>query len=356
MPPKHLILSFLLGIGGSASAQQSIEYETNGWRLNDVVNKSVVEYFPAGDSGEDILWDFRELLPRGERYPVAFCCDSDSVCLSIDPTTMYKYEQSGDTLKLIGFETPLKLVTYDTPFPLLAYPFRDGDYLDAQYHGAGDYCKTLLMDNQGTFSVDADATGCIILADGDTVRNVLRVHSTQTTSVCLYAPNDTLVPPADEEGNLKQEIEERYQWYARGYRYPLYETVTLTCYDDLTPVSCVQSAYRYLPDEQILLNDSINEEIQRQDSLALAEEIDIFPHAVSLEGSTLHLQYDLLAEAHINALICNSMGMVFDRKSTSAPEGEGYQMSFDCSGLNRGEYVLYINVNGKIYNEKFQIK
>ncbi|MBQ6965150.1 MAG: hypothetical protein IJP82_05605 [Bacteroidaceae bacterium] len=356
MKKKYLFsLILFLGVRAITFAQPSIEYEANRLRLNDIVQKTVVDYFPAGDSGEDVLWDFRDVVSEGECYHVEFCCDSDSVFLSIDPSTLCKYDQTEDTLKLLGYETPLKFMSYESPIPLMAYPFHYGDYMETPYLGTGHYCKTLQMDNSGTLSVEADATGSIILADEDTLRNVLRIHIIKTTSVNLYHPNDTMAV-RESAGNLKQEIEEHYQWYARGFRYPVYETSTLTCYDDLTLVSCVQTAYRNLPNEQILLNDSINEEIQRQDSLTMAEEIDIFPHEVSFNGNTLILRYDQLADANITALICNAQGMVYAQQSTHQPSGESYQMSFDCGGLRRGEYILYINVNGKVYNEKFQVK
>ena len=355
MKQISMLLWLLLGMGGTIKAQHSLEYETHGVRLNDQIQKTSIEYFSAGDSGEGVLWDFRDVIPTGDTFNVAFCCDSDSVLISLDPATLCRYEQTEDTLKLLGYETPMKDIVYEEPIPLMVYPFFRGNEIQCDYIGHGTYCKTLLMDNQGTWSIEADAEGSILVSDGDTVRNVLRLHVTKTNAISMYTLSDTLDVGGDQE-STKQEIEECYLWYARGYRYPLYETSTLTCYDNLTPVSCTQIAYRCLPQEQVLLNDPINEEIQLRDSLERAEEINIFPHEVSFNGNTLILNYDLLADANINALICNAQGMVYAQQSTHAPSGENYQMAFDCSTLRRGEYVLYINVNGKVYNEKFQIK
>ena len=156
---------------------------------------------------------------------------------------------------------------------------------------------------------------------------------------------------------MKQEIEEHYAWYVRGYRYPMYETSSICFYDNMTPVSCLQKAYRYLPEELAVneeYKDSVNSEILMEDSIAGIASEDIIHYTIKNDGCTLTMDYSLDADASINALVCNSRGMLYGRRSTRQPAGTDYQMDFDIVSLPKGEYVLYVNVNGKVYNEKFK--
>jgi hypothetical protein len=49
------------------------------------------------------------------------------------------------------------------------------------------------------------------------------------------------------------------------------------------------------------------------------------------------------------------MGMLYRRESFSMPAGEGYSKTVDCTGLLPGTYILYLNVNGKVYTEKVKL-
>ena len=50
------------------------------------------------------------------------------------------------------------------------------------------------------------------------------------------------------------------------------------------------------------------------------------------------------------------MGMVYRNQQWKGAATEHNVMSIDCSGLRRGHYILYMNVEGKIYHEKIAIK
>ena len=49
------------------------------------------------------------------------------------------------------------------------------------------------------------------------------------------------------------------------------------------------------------------------------------------------------------------MGIVYYQRRYEQPAGQGYQVQIDCTGLRRGQYILYINVNGKIYSKTITI-
>lgn len=152
----------------------------------------------------------------------------------------------------------------------------------------------------------------------------------------------------------------RYDWYARGYQYPIFSTISSTSYDDLTPLGTTQNSYCLLPDIQKISYDPYNEDIRRQDSLDAVNGDnagqDIIHYSTSLIGNKITVKYSLDQAADINVLICDPWGIVRRQKRVHCDKGENYSMTFDCGGLSHGQYVLYMNVNGKIYNEKIAIR
>lgn len=332
---------------------QTITHATNAPRCGDSYTLRGLEYFSPGSEGKDVVWDFSDLTATGKNSNREFFLSADSILSWVGEDCVTRYGLTDDSLCYLGYDTRLRHMDYAQPMTVMTYPFEYGYCLSNSYSGIGDYCKRLILKNGGTLMVEADAEGAIIIGDGDTLRNVIRVHTTRLNAVSLHALSDTLLA---DTSRMKQEIEEHYAWYVRGYRYPMYETSSISYYADLTPVSCIQKAYCYSPDDLGELSDSINAEILASDSITSVGEPDIIHYTVRSNGSTLTMDYSLDAEANIHALICNSRGMLYGQQSTRQLAGAGYQMAFDISALPWGEYVLYVNVNGKVYNEKFYVR
>lgn len=331
---------------------QAIEYRTNAPRIGDVIKKKQVEFFNSGNEGKDVVWDFSGLKSTGEKEQTEFLLDKDSVLCSVDSKMICRYYLTEDTLQLMGYENRLNKMVYTDPIILLTYPYAYGHNMTNVYDGTGMYCQRQVVKHRGTLIVEADAEGCIIDAEGDTLKNVVRVHSIRTSSLCMYAPTDTLF---EDSSHIKQEIQETNQWYVRGYRYPMYETTSTAYYDNMEPVSCILSAYMYSPEEQSnaedMENDQILEDIEREKAM----EQDIIHYNVSNTGTSIVLGYSLDADANVSTLVCNSRGMVYGRKNAHQAAGTDYQMAFDTTSLPKGDYVIYINVNGKVYNEKINV-
>lgn len=337
----------------SASAQTGISYMNNGIRVGDSIPKQQVEYFYAEEIGDDVVWHISDLeLVRP--YTVQFFTDSDSIDIrELTPEYINTYAFREDTLMLTGSETSLEKISYTQPVPLLAYPFYHMDTFETPYSGTGLYCQTHNIDKNGFINIEADSWGTLILND-DTLRNTIRIHSIRTGATCMYDEDDSLEIRTER---MKQEIEERYQWYAKGYRYPILETISTSYYDNMDLVSCVQKAFCYAPDLQSLLVDKTNEDIRYADSIAEAKtkQPDIMQYTVITSGSQINISYSLTEDARISILVCNQMGMLYRRESFSMPAGEGYSQTVDCTGLLPGTYILYLNVNGKVYTEKVKL-
>lgn len=337
-------------------AQNVIKFENQIPRCDDKTEKQQVSYVPSGDSGEDIIWDFSEVINKGD-YLSTYYFESDSVILyEMTPKCINKYKILSDSLYLMGYEMPYQTINYNNPIIKMAYPFAYGQTIEGIYSGNGKYCNTKALQSYGSVFLEADATGVMYLSDIDTLRNVIRVHCIRSGSLGMCNIGDTVKMSRDD---MKQEIEERYQWYAQGYRYPIFETISLSYYDNMDLVSCKQTAFRYLPDMQRLLNDEKNEEsfLDNEGNNKNNDiKSDIFHYKISTNSQTIHINYDLDKEANITILVCNYMGVTYKRYTKKIASGRNYEMDIDCSRLTPDIYVLYINVNGKIYNEKVNLK
>lgn len=328
-----------------------VTYELNGMRIGDKIEKQQIEYVSAGEDGEDAVWDFSGLSPK-RQFPieVAFSADSTEI-YEISPERISKYSLSRDSLIYVGYEKPLERIDYQAPIKLLPYPFQYGDSFSSPYTGLGYYCQMHEIETGGNIEVEADGKGSIILSSGDTLKNVLRIHSLRTGFYYMHQEDDTT---DIAKSRKKQEIEERYLWYARGYRYPVIETISTAYYDNMNMVSCIQTAYRYNTDDQKHLYDPQNDSILYADSINASQPLspDIIDYSITTNGRAVNIKYSLTEDASISILLCNHRGMTYRHSHFSMPAGEGYETSIDTSGLQPDTYILYINVNGKVHSEK----
>lgn len=350
---KSIITAALLAICQYAFPQTDISSQFNSIRVGDILEKQQLQYLDAGESGEGAVWDFSGIKPMKD-FPVEYSCDSDSaVIYELTPVRINKYRIADGSLVQISTENPLEKIEFSVPVKQICYPFYYGDTIASPYSGTGLYCLTHRISKQGEIDVEADGAGMILLSDEDTIPNVIRIHSIRTGSLFMHADNDST-----EEANArtKQEIEERYQWYARGYRYPLFETVSTSYYDNMDLVSCIQDAFCFVPDKQKNICDEQNDSIQKADSVLNSHNQDIIHYSIENTGNQVKLSYSLDKDASITLLVCNHRGMMYRRASFTQPAGEGYIANIDCSGLTPDTYILYINVNGKVYSEKIQKK
>lgn len=368
-----LVLSFVF-LSLSISSQ-TVDYKANIPRSGDIMSRQILEPFPQGDSGQGILWDFSCLTQESDSVEdiyVEYFIDPDSSRLSVaDGDFILRYSDLSDTLQVIGKETPLERICYDTPQTVMTYPFTYGNVISGSYGGHGTYCSRLNVSVAGTLLVEADAEGIILTSECDTLYNVLRVHTLRTGSISM---NSVMDANNSDTTHVKQEIEERYEWYARGYRYPLYEKATVAYYDNMTMIHESHSASRISPDFMHLPDDSCNDSILAYDAYVRSamfpidglqpsgpdgsdpENADIIRYTVLTDGNSLILDYDLDQDATLTFIICNKMGMLFVNRRENVKAGSEHTAEFDLSGLVPNDYILYINVNGTIYSEVFNVK
>lgn len=344
--------------------QNSLSFATNAIQPGDSVSKQVLEYVDAGDSGENVLWDFGGITTKS-LYKITYDTISASVIFGYDTQKTYKYLIEQDKIYLLGYDSPLSVMDFKEPQMFLPLPLQYSQTATRSYYGEGRYCEKYFERTFGNIIVEADGLGTIILSEDDTLSNTLRVHTIDTSSIRLNTDSCR-----NDSDNLKQVITEHYQWFSRGYRYPVFETYISSTYNNLSHVATQQFSYRCLPSMQLEFNDSVNERIRKDDMLRNSMHIHHsesentpnnsnkggFKYELVRNGNHFTITYDLSDKSHIHAMVVDVLGSVYRNTQQTNEAGTGYTMNIDCSGLRRGQYIIYINVNGTIYNSKISVK
>ena len=318
----------------------------------DSLQKSRIRYFSPGKGGRSMVWDFSQKLGSNESSQVMFMKDSTGVVSVTEPGKINYYRTTPDTLILLGSESPLEKREYAMEKVSKTFPLEYGDSISMPFRCEGMYCGNHPFREAGTTTVKVDADGTIVLAENDTVRGVRRVHTIDTYSICMDLDSAAL-----DTARLTQVIDERYEWYLRESQYPVIEVVTSTTYYNMDAIGTTKRAYCNLPESQVAFyikpeEGNVTDDEQEGFSAEEQQATDIIHYETETLGKVIHITYDLDEEATITTIVTNHNGMLCASRQWAQAAGQGYSAHIDCNGLRPGMYILYINVNGKVYSEK----
>ena len=346
----YLLQSFLL-LFGITAAHGQVNLSGMPNESSDSLQKSKIRYFSPGKGGKDRVWDFSRKLGSKESSQVMFYKDSTGVVSVVEQGKILYYRTTPDSLILFASESSLEKRDYARKKFSKRFPLQYNDSITKRFRCEGVYCGNHPFREVGTTTVKVDANGSIVLAENDTVKNVRRVHTIDSYSICMDIDSAAL-----DTAKLTQVIDERYEWYLPESQYPIIEDVTSTTYLNMNAIGTAKYAYCNLPEDQVAYyitqedEDATDETDNSFDEVQ--DEPDIIHYNVSNNGGVINITYDLDAEATISTLVASHMGMTYRQRTWNQQAGQGYSMQIDCNGLRHGTYILYLNVNGKIYSEK----
>lgn len=348
------IVTYLIPL--SSYAQTTLTSSRNMIREGDVLSRKQIENGNIGQRGENLVWDFSEvqMQKRTSRQKYANVPDT-SLLVCTENETRYYYDYQGDSLLLKGFENNLTKLNYVRPQAMLRFPVQYGDSIGGVYEARGLYCDRQSLHCYGRYKTIADGSGVLVLPSGDTLRNVLRVRtfsqgidrlSARNRKTDMSYSNDTL-----------HVARETIRWYAAGYRYPIIESMAMVAKGNRR-----HSAMYYCPpEEQLRLalddgNRQYRENIQQNNYRNDAKGTDItYRFTQNRESRWLSVDFCLSERQQVDFILADSRGIVHRSKSCKGEAGVSQTIDISYSGLRRGQYVLYICVNGKQYAEKFNI-
>lgn len=305
-----------------------------------------MDYVNIGDSGPNCFWDFSSVSEKD--FVNISIKDSLNVLISTDNDQVKFYHCANDTLMELGRECPLAKIFYTRPVCKLIYPLSYQNSWSSNFEGYGVYCGDHLFRETGENKSIVDAYGSIVMPSGDTLRNVLRVYTLKS-----YMVNMDNLSECQDSAIDRQIIEESYAWYLKNHHQPIVETIFSCSYIGMQPVGSSQISYLSFPsfaDREMENGCEAYDNTWKNSGIDTPN--DIIHYKVDAGTDLVSVNYDLDERANVSMLLANNMGMVFYSTKSTKEKGTGYQETFDLAGLREGVYILYINVNGKIYNEK----
>ena len=342
----YRFLSFVVGILSATTvclAQTSLNSPDYGIREGDIVHYSEFQYSDEGLTGANMMWNFNSL--KSTSYgKYAFFSAMDGHTKSVDSQKLYSFLPSTDSVLLLTVEDPLNKISYESPINLLTFPLQYGQTISTSFFGKGQHCNRIPIKEHGTSQTTFDAYGTIILPNNDTIRNVMRVHNNLSSDLDIYKhSNDSLTFHKEEN---------RFMWLARGCRYPIFEIHRCTYrHED-------EVVYKYSVSRQLKYvytnggNDSLSIESIKQSEQNIAK---LLRHTVAVNGENLIVDYSLSQDATLKFTICDGSGIVFRTVSACGTTGDCHT-TISLQGLRHGQYVLYINADGIVSNNKFTYK
>ncbi|MDR0863777.1 MAG: T9SS C-terminal target domain-containing protein, partial [Candidatus Symbiothrix sp.] len=246
---KKIVVLWLLGIPGMLPAQHTLQSELNLPRPGDEIIKQQVEYKDPGRIGENVLWDFGQLSIINDQYKLVYSepfLIGDSIYLMGKETyrvtdypdaqlfigtehhTRYYYLFQDSLLWALGHENAATVLRYIKPLLSGVFPLAYGEIHADTYSAQGVYSGRVPFENAGKVEIKADAFGMMVLPSGDTLRQVVRTKILRHFSEIL--------PATDGDTVSVNTVLENYQWYSKGYRYPVFETFHSTVSEDTTEI------------------------------------------------------------------------------------------------------------------------
>ena len=228
---KLLFLSALALLCGITKGYGQVNLSAMEPTAMDSLQKSKIRYFSPGNGGRNKVWDFSKKLNSRESGQVMFMKDSAGVLSIAEPGKISYYRTTPDSLILIGRESQLEKRDYAVNKLSNKFPLIYDDSISMPFRCEGMYCGNHPFREVGTTTVKVDATGSIVLAENDTLRDVRRVHTIDTYSICMDIDSAAL-----DTARLTQVIDERYEWYLADSEYPIIEDATSTTYYNMNVV------------------------------------------------------------------------------------------------------------------------
>lgn len=214
---KYILLLFTYLFVSGSFAQVVLTYRNNAPLPGDVLTTESIEAFSPGIPGPDQVWDFSDIQPTGEKNISTITSSAKSTTLPdglYDFNTIlndkgyeYFYKIDENRSEIVGLLNKDLSISLSDPILKMSYPFFYGKNYTDEFSGSGlnKYKSSVAI--SGSYTVEADAYGTIILNDR-IIKDVLRIKITE---------NKLQLNPC----NIYEMQTTAYAWYAPGSRYPL---------------------------------------------------------------------------------------------------------------------------------------
>lgn len=137
------------------------------FRKGDNFHKVEINSFVVKDAENDV-WDYSGIDISDKDFIVEYTSDNerDDAIAEVTNDARYYYTQDTASLKRTGYENNNIIVEYDRPVTIMPFPLICGRKETGAFHAHCMYCEKLAIREFGTYSVEIDSSGKLLLPDG----------------------------------------------------------------------------------------------------------------------------------------------------------------------------------------------
>ncbi|MDR1729239.1 MAG: T9SS type A sorting domain-containing protein [Prevotellaceae bacterium] len=329
---------------------QSVTYDCNALRAGDVRNLKQMEYQDPGKGGTGLIWDFsqsKELkegmtLRQAENRAVTnnknlnLICDEGGV-----KNTLFEISK---TQKMYwGLENSSVKIRFNEPIVDLKFPFYYGEKVEGIMDGVYSYLNSGKEESiKGTYTTQADATGTLLLPDGNVYKNVLRVKVEKK-----YNQTFQNIGGSNEEYQISSI---RYQYFAEGVRYPVLIVLETEIKTDCKCACSNKTKEAYYETPALQFGESGKEIISEKGNTL----IENFEYSVSPNPfeNDLRIALSLRKNAKVEIDLVDMSGKTVKQIVSGKLEKSDYVYNASASDIAAGNYIIRLKIDKEVYSNK----
>ena len=324
------------------SAQTVLTYASHGMQEGDVIALTKLTDFNIGEGGANQIWDFSNAKENGTESidynanPIANNNTGKSFACLVGKSTVFHSVSTKEKL-YYGVDFSNAKIEFETPIKEMVYPFQYQSQISGDMKGIYTIIPSGKKETiDGNYSVAADGWGTLILPNGVTLNNVLRVVYVKDYSQTM--------------GDINYYITvKNYLFYAAESRYPV-----LQIKDAKTTCDCACKSN----ERTACYNPNVTQSSKPEQVVPETPQIapnckfnyTLYPNPAKTE---LRVDYNVSENAKIKVSIMDIAGKKIETLVNKKQELGNYSIVTNVENFTNGVYVLEIRVNDRVYTETF---
>ncbi len=332
MKKMYFLLVIGLMIAINSQSQTILTFKSHGLLPDERNPMMLTKYLEPGQDGQGVVWNFSALEATSnfigsihDPYIIKGGSKFSAANTALEEFGSYFFFNSNSNqLEQYGYlsNNGSTAIEYTKPFVKMRYPFSFNSSYSGSFEG-----KYISNDKEiggiiGSYQVTGDAIGTLILPEGKSFRNVLRVKEVKSYDQVL--------------GGSTTRIEETtYRWYVNEHRFPI--LVLISCnytYENGQATITTKAAYN----SNVLIS---NNNLTSSNS---DYKLEVYPNPY-YDKVNINLHID--AMANVNIIVYDLIGK---RIAVLADKNEDagdltYNFSAKELGLAKGTYIVKVKVN-----------
>ncbi len=329
---RILLLVAGLVIALNSQSQTILTFKSHGLQP-DVQNPMMLtKYVEPGPGGQNATWDF-SMLEATENFvgnlqrPSIIKGSSrfSATNTSLEEFGSYFFFNSNSSiLEQYGYSsnTGNFSIEYTKPFVKMRYPFSFNSYYSGVFEGKYFSDDKAIGGINGTYQVEGDAIGTLILPEGKSFRNALRVKEVKSYDQII-------------NGNTTKIVETCHRWYVNEHRFPI--LVLIQCnytFENGQVSTSTRAAYN---SKVLMSNNNLT-------TASSAYKLDVFPNPYY---DKININLHIEDKSKVNIAVYDLIGKRVAVLADQFEEMGDFTYNFSAKelGLARGTYIVKVKVN-----------